>query len=309
VDILQLRTFAAVADTGQFSAAADDLDVTQQAVSKRIASLESELGVRLFTRTPGGARLTSAGRAALPHAREILLSSERIFAAVSVTPLRVDVINRRIGPAALLRDFHRAHPSTELEVLTLFDAATAIAAVASGEADATFRALTGPLFFREAGRSGRHRVEAVRVLDEPHELLVGPGHALADARWVTPARLADYPIWIPGLVPGTEWGDYYQELAAAFGLEITARGPHFGTDTMLDLLAEDGSQASLIGERTRFVWPDGYDLRRIPIRDPALVYPHWLIWNAGNPHPALKALRDFLPPVSPVPGAWLPSWA
>jgi DNA-binding transcriptional LysR family regulator len=229
------------------------------------------------------------------------LSSERIFAAVRVTPLRVDVINRRIGPAALLRDFHRAHPATELEVLTLFDAATAIAAVASGEADATFRAVTGP--------PGKYRVEAVRVLDEPHELLVGPGHALADERSVTPAQLAEHPIWIPGIVPGTEWGDYYQELAAAFGLEITARGPHFGTDSMLDLLAEDGSQASLIGERTRFVWPDGYDLRRIPIRDPALVYPHWLIWSAANPHPALAALRDFLPPARPVPGAWLPSWA
>lgn len=300
VDILAVRTFVAVADTGQFSAAADDLDVTQQAVSKRIAALESELGARLFTRTPRGAGLTPAGRAMLPRAREILCSAERIVASVHASPLRVDVVNRRIGPAALLRDFHRFSPETELEVLTLFDAATAIAAVASGEIDATFRAVTGEL---------PRGVEAARVLDEPHELLTGPGHPLADAESVTPAQLADHPIWIPGIVPGTEWGSYYEELAAAFGLEIGARGPHFGTETMLDVLAEDLRTATLIGKRSRLVWPAEYDLRRIPVRDPVLIYPKWLIWQAGNPHPGLKALREFLPEVTPDPSAWFPSWA
>lgn len=287
VDILAVRTFVAVADTGRFSDAADDLDVTQQAVSKRIAALEKELGVRLFTRTPAGARLTSAGRAMLPHAREILRSAERMVASAHVAPLRVDIIDRRIAPAALLRNFHRAHPSTELEVLTLFDADTAVAAVASGEADATFRAVTGKL---------PRGVESARVMDEPHELLVGPGHVLSDAESVTPAQLADHPIWIPGIVPGTEWAAYYEELAGAFGLEIGAEGPHFGTESMVDVLAEDGTLASLIGERTRLVWPDGHDLRRIPVRDPALLYPHCLIWRADNPHPGLKSLRRFLSP-------------
>ncbi|MBO0803716.1 MAG: LysR family transcriptional regulator [Nocardiopsaceae bacterium] len=306
-----MRAFVAVADTGQFSAAADDLDVTQQAVSKRIAALESELGTRLFARTPRGAGLTSAGRAMLPHAREILSSAERIVASVQRPPLRVDVITRRIAPAALLRDFHRAYPSMELEVTTLFDADTAIAAVASGEIDATFRAIIGEL---------PRGVEAVRVLDEPHELLVGPGHRLAHAEVVTPAQLAEYPIWIPGIVPGTEWAAYYEELAAAFGLAISAQGPNFGTDTMLDALAEDSSLASLLGERTRLVWPAEYGLRRIPVRDPVLAYPHSLLWRDGNPHPGLASLRDFLRPVTPIrpasaapaPGtsaSWLPSWA
>lgn len=295
-----MRTFVAVADAGQFSAAADDLDITQQAVSKRIAALESELGTRLFTRTPRGAELTSAGRAMLPHAREILFSTERIFAAVHAAPLLVDIVDRRIGPAVLLRDFHRAHPEIEAEVRTLFDAGTAVAAVASGEIDATFRMATGKL---------PQGVEAARVLDEPHELLVGPGHPLADAEAVTPAQLADHQIWIPGIVPGTEWAAYYEELSAAFGLKIGAKGPHFGTESMVDVLAEDGTLASLIGDRARLVWPDGHDLRRIPVRDPVLIYPQWLIWQSGNPHPGLKALRDFLPEVTPDPAAWYPSWA
>ena len=144
VDLDAVRTFVAAADVGQFQHAAADLAVTQQAVSKRIAALERDLGVRLFTRTPRGAQLTIDGQAFLPHARELLRVEQR--AADSVRPgrraLRVDVISRRIAPAGLLRDFHRAHPDVELDVVTLADsgADTAIAAVAAGTIDASFRA-------------------------------------------------------------------------------------------------------------------------------------------------------------------------
>jgi biotin operon repressor len=59
VDLDAVRTFVAAADAGQFQEAATDLSITQQAVSKRIAALEQDLGVRLFTRTARGARLTT----------------------------------------------------------------------------------------------------------------------------------------------------------------------------------------------------------------------------------------------------------
>ena len=146
VDLDAVRTFVAVADAGQFSEAAVDLSITQQAVSKRVAALEKDLGVRLFTRTARGGELTVDGQAFLPHARDLLRAEERAAAAVQPgrRALRVDVINRRIAPTALLRDFHRAHPETEIDVVTLFDADTAIAAVRSGAIDATFRAVTVP---------------------------------------------------------------------------------------------------------------------------------------------------------------------
>src|SRR6266545_2891758 len=129
MDLGTVRTFVAAADAGQFQEAAAELAVTQQAVSKRIAALEKDLGVRLFTRTARGAQLTIDGQAFLPHARELIEAEER--AAASVRPgrraLRVDVIGRRLAPAALLRSFHRAHPEIELDVVTLFDAEAAIA--------------------------------------------------------------------------------------------------------------------------------------------------------------------------------------
>ncbi|MEU1480313.1 LysR family transcriptional regulator [Streptomyces sp. NPDC005760] len=308
MDLDAVRTFVAVADAGRFQEAADRLAVTQQAVSKRVAALERDLGARLFTRTPRGARLTIDGQAFLPHARELLRAAER--AAASVRPgsraLRVDVIGRRLAPAELLRAFHRTHPGIELDVVTLFDADAAVAALRSGTIDATFRAVP-----QSAGRAA-DGIESVRVYDEPVQLLTGPGHALAGARSVELSRLTGHRIWMPGLVTGTEWGTYYDDLAAAFGLTIEATGPDFGTDPLLDTIADSPALATLVGELTRLVWPADQDLRRIPVHGPTPVYPHSLIWRTDNPHPALDALRAHLHATRPEPpgaGTWAPGWA
>ncbi|OHV73646.1 LysR family transcriptional regulator [Pseudofrankia sp. BMG5.36] len=310
MDLEAVRTFIAAADAGQFQEAAADLSVTQQAVSKRIATLERDLGVRLFTRTARGVQLTIDGQAFLPHARGLLRAEER--AAASVRPgrraLRVDVISRRVAPAALLRDFHRAHPDTELDVVTLFDADAAFAAVQSGMIDVSFRAVTVPASQLPDG------VRTARVLDEPHQLLTGPRHELAAAHAVTLAQLVGHRIWIPGIAPGTEWATYYDDLAAAFGLTIDAIGPNFGTDHLLDVLADSSTLASLIGQQTRFLWPDYYDLRRVPLHDPTPVYPHSLIWHHENPHPVLATFRDHFRSRStglerPDAGTWSPKWA
>ncbi|WP_279581965.1 LysR family transcriptional regulator [Fodinicola feengrottensis] len=135
MDIEAVRTFVAAVDAGQFQEAATDLSITQQAVSKRIAALEKDLGVRLFIRTARGARVTIDGQAFLPHARELLRVEERAIASVRPDrrALRVDVIGQRIAPAGLLRDFHRAHPETELDVVThVLDTDAAIEAIRSG---------------------------------------------------------------------------------------------------------------------------------------------------------------------------------
>ena len=304
-----MRTFTAAADSGQFQHAAADLAITQQAVSKRIAALEIVLGVRLFTRSARGAELTIDGEAFLPRARDLLHAAER--AADSVRPgrraLRVDVINPRIAPARLLRDFHRAHPDLDLDVVTrILDADAAITAVESGTIDASFRALV------MLPRQLPDGVEAARVLDEPVQLLTGPAHELAAAAAVTPAALARHRIWMPGIVTGTEWAAYYGELAATFGLTIDATGPNFGTDLLMEVLATSPTLATFVGEQTRLLWPADYDLRRIPVRDPAPVYPHSLVWRSDNPHPTLTALRSYLGATQPSRHngeTWAPRWA
>ncbi|WP_405659349.1 LysR family transcriptional regulator [Streptomyces sp. NBC_01166] len=307
MDLDAVRTFVAAADAGQFQEAATELAVTQQAVSKRIAALERTLGVRLFTRTARGAGLTIDGQAFLPHARELLRVAERAVASVHTgsRPLRVDVINSRGGVSGLMRDFHRAHPEIDLDVVMLFEIETAVAAIRSGAIDASFRAVAVP------GRPLPEDIESVRVLDEPLELLTGPAHALAGARSVTVAQLAGHRIWMPGIVPGTEWAAYYDDLVAAFGLTIEATGPNFGSDALLDTVADTPALATFMGGRTRLVWPAGHGLRRIPVTGPTPVYPHSLLWHRDNPHPALATLRAHLASGATGAGAagtWAPDW-
>jgi DNA-binding transcriptional LysR family regulator len=308
MDLDAVRTFVAVADAGQFSAAAAALGVSQQAISKRVAALEKELGVALFTRTPRGARLTLAGQAFLSPARDLLRAGERAAAAVRPgrRALRVDVIGTRLAPAHLLREFHRAHPRTPLEVVRLFDVRAAIEAVQTDAVDASFRAVAQP------ARPVPDGIEAARVFDEPVQLLTGPRHALAGAGTVTTAQLAGHRIWMPTLDPGTEWTAFYNDLATAFGLSIDVTGPDFGTEPLLDVIAGSAELATLVGEQTHLVWPARFDLRRISLREPVPVYPHSLIWRAGNAHPALRALRRHLARTQPNrgdAGVWTPEWA
>ncbi|MEE6258450.1 LysR family transcriptional regulator [Plantactinospora sonchi] len=309
MDLDAVRTFVAAADAGQFQEAADALSITQQAVSKRIAALEKDLEVRLFTRTARGAQLTVDGQAFLPHARELLRVEAR--ADASVRPgrraLRIDVHSRRTAPAVLLQDFHRTHPRIELDVVTLdADVHGATAAVEAGTVDATFHAVTVPTHLLP------HAIRTARVIDEHHEILVGPRHPLANARAVTPAQLVEHRIWMPGMADGTEWAAYYDELAAAFDLTIDRVGPAFGNEVLLAEIADSAELATLAGERTRYLWPDSYDLRRIPVREPAPVYPISLIWRDDNPHPALAELLEHLDRRrvrKPDADVWLPEWA
>ncbi|MFI5963291.1 LysR family transcriptional regulator [Streptomyces asoensis] len=307
MDLDTVRTFVAAADAGRFQEAAAELAVTQQAVSKRIAALERELGVRLFTRNARGADLTIDGQAFLPHARELLRVAERAAASVQTgrRPLRVDVITSRSAQSALMRAFHRAHPDIELDVVMLFDIDTAVAAVRSGAVDASFRAVGAP------GRPLPPDIASVRVLDEPLELLTGPAHALAGARSVALTELVGHRIWMPGIVPGTEWAAYYDDLVAAFGLTIEATGPNFGSDALLDTIADTPALATFMGGRTRLVWPAGHGLRLVPVTDPTPVYPHSLLWHRDNPHPALATLRAHLAAGAPghdAAGTWTPDW-
>ena len=78
MDINNLKAFIEVADKKSFSRSADTLKLTQPAVSKRIAALETELEARLFDRVGRSVHLTEAGRVLLPAARQISSELSRI---------------------------------------------------------------------------------------------------------------------------------------------------------------------------------------------------------------------------------------
>ena len=68
LDLKRLRVLREVAECGSFSAAADELHVSQSAVSQQISALETEVGVPLLLRLRGGPQLTDAGTLLVSHA-------------------------------------------------------------------------------------------------------------------------------------------------------------------------------------------------------------------------------------------------
>ena len=74
MDLTQLRAFVTVAREGNLTRAAERLHLTQPAVSLQIKSLQAELNLQLFTRTPSGMSLTDDGSKLLPFAERVMES-------------------------------------------------------------------------------------------------------------------------------------------------------------------------------------------------------------------------------------------
>lgn len=121
MDLRQLEYFAAVARHRHFRRAAEDLYVTQSAVSQQIRRLEAELGLALLRRTSRGVELTPAGAELLTRAEAILADVAGARAAMDehASSLRGSVrLAASTGdamrlPAALAR-FQREHPGVRI---------------------------------------------------------------------------------------------------------------------------------------------------------------------------------------------------
>lgn len=105
MDSRQLRAFVTLAELGRYHLAAEQLCITQPALSKQIQALETQLGTRLFERGRQGAQLTTSGAALFPKARELLTQHERFHQHV------MQVVKGEAGHLTLgfgLSSFHLA---------------------------------------------------------------------------------------------------------------------------------------------------------------------------------------------------------
>lgn len=140
MDTQSLQAFLAVAESGSFSRAAEQLHLTQPAVSKRIAVLEGQIGARLFDRIGRTIGLTEAGRVLLPRARQILVmvdDSRRALGNLShdVAGSLTLATSHHIGLhrlPPLLKAYTRNHPEVRLD-LHFLDSEEAYQGVLDGE--------------------------------------------------------------------------------------------------------------------------------------------------------------------------------
>jgi DNA-binding transcriptional LysR family regulator len=78
MELYQLRSFAAVAEAGHLTRAAEKLHISQPALSAQIKALEDELGVPLFERTSSGMMLTTSGQRLLSEAEKVLAAAQAL---------------------------------------------------------------------------------------------------------------------------------------------------------------------------------------------------------------------------------------
>lgn len=214
-----VRAFVTVCDQGAFQRAAEQLHLSQPTISKRLASLEARLGQDLFDRVGRGVALTEAGRAYLPHARELLAVLDDGLRALDNLGDRITgtlriALSHHVGlhrMPAVLRAYVQRYPDVAPEI-TFMDSEAACRSIANGERELAVITLPTPA-----------RPELVEdcIWHDPMSVFVGRDHALAARGALRCADLAGYPAVLPPLESYT-----YALIAAAFrrqGVTIDAR--------------------------------------------------------------------------------------
>lgn len=281
LDLGTVRAFVAVADDRYFSDAAIRLEVSQQAVSKRIAKLETDLGVTLLSRTRGGAEPTEDGQEFLKHARALISLADQAVEQLQGRrrPLRVDVLGTRLATMEVIRAFLSDH-DIDLELVTPGLGADR-SSVLPANVDAAF-ARVSTVSDSKIGR--------VPAYLEPARLIVGRRHPLARRRRVDMADLAGLTTWMPYTARASEWADFWRALCPEFGILIDTSGPNLGLEHHVDVLSRSKDRMGFVGEKMHVPWHP--DVVQIPIFEPTPVYPFSLLWRHDNRHPTLNLLVE-----------------
>src|SRR5215813_6154419 len=183
MEMSQLRTFRAVAETLNFTRAAERLNLTQSAVSHQIKALEEELGEPLFIRAKRGVKLSQAGKIALEHAGRI---SEEVDALRERFGGRDRSPSGRVRAAAatqafvhlfapLFESFMRQHRGIEVSFRTTVSTEQTIADILNGVADVGFASL--PVY--------SPNLQVTELFEDELIVIVGRGHRLASKRLAT----------------------------------------------------------------------------------------------------------------------------
>jgi DNA-binding transcriptional LysR family regulator len=306
LDLAQVRAFVAVADEGHFGRAAQTLALTQQALSKRVARLESRLGP-LLERGPGGVRLTEAGERFLPAARQLLELAEHAVSDARqepAAPLRVDVWSEIQSPAAAMRALARAQPDLVVDLSMRRDLVEALRALQRHEIDLAFGNIAN------LGRPLPRGLSADLVLVDAIAVLVNAESTLAGRDHLTPADLAHTGLWFPLAGSSRELVAFAEEYARSIGAALDATGSNVGLDAAVERVSTDPTRLVPIVATWPLAGRPG--VRVVPLR-PTPLYPWYAIWRTSSAHRSLRrvlrALRGRDARGAAPTEAWLPEGA
>jgi DNA-binding transcriptional LysR family regulator len=284
-------TLRTVVEKGSFSQAAEELEISQPAVSFQIRALEQRLGHRLLDRSGRRVSMTEAGEVVYGYARRIIGLEADMERAVGEVGTRIAgrlVIGSTAGPAELvlprlLGAFNRAYPEVRVS-LVVTDTQSVCDRVLDDELEI---GVVG------AGRAQRG-LEFESFLRDELVLIVPPGHHLAGSAEVTLEQLAAEPMLMQQEGSGVRAAleaalrdsglrDRGLSIAMELGLQQSVKAAvldGFGI-TVISRLAVEREVA------------DGL-LVAVPITDPALSRDFSIVRHAGRtPRRVISAFRDF----------------
>jgi DNA-binding transcriptional LysR family regulator len=288
VDPHLLRTFAAVARLGSFSAAAEKLGYTQSAVSQQIAALEQDVGAPLLRRRP--VALTDAGARLLEHTGPILLrlaAARADVARLSGPPPAAVVLGATPlsavdapGLVAVLRAMPRV--AFTLHVTGRGAVATGVAV---GELDLGLvdgvTAPSDPLPLPDTGP-----LSTVPVAERPAVVALPADHPLAGRRGLRLADLAD-AVWLDAPEVATPLA-HLRALARAEGFRAGLAYPGTDAGVLLSLIASGAGLALLPASALTPA------VRGVPVVEPRLIHRTDLVH--GSLTVPAAAVRDALRP-------------
>lgn len=276
VQVRQLRALVAVADEGTFTDAATALGISQAAVSRTVAALESELQVTLLRRTTRHVAPTAVGARVITRARRILAELAELERAVddSTGELRVGFAWSALGRHTLpvQRRWAQAYPRIPL---LFMQSNTPTAGLADGTAE--LAVVRRPL--------SDHRFDRTLVGTERRFAAVAADDPWARRRFV---RLADFAGRTVGVDArtGTTTMDIWAAGAGPAGLRDT-----HSVDEWLTLIAA-GQAVGMTSEATVAQYPRPGVVYR-PVRDAEPV-PVWLAWWRDDPPAHRTALSRLI---------------
>ncbi len=177
ISLRQIRCLVTVAHTGSFSRAAEDLSVSQPALSATIRQLEQRLDTKLFDRTTHKVALTDQGRLLLPHAERLLTTANNAFVDMHAVIVRE-------GTTVRLGVMPSAVAMVAQAVATIRRTRTDVTVhIADGRSDELLDGLRTGVYDMIIGvASGNlEGLETHLVVEDDMLLVVAMGHPLANA--------------------------------------------------------------------------------------------------------------------------------
>jgi DNA-binding transcriptional LysR family regulator len=286
VDTRLLRYFVAVAEEGTLTRAAERLFVSQPALTKQIKQLETQLGVRLFTRSRTGMTLTAPGRTLAERVPALLADWDQVLretksaASRAARLLRVGFMASAANEAtpSIIAEFSRRRPGWRVDMRQA-TWSNPSAGLADGDVDVALLRLPFP---------GQDTLRTAVLFTEPRWVALPEGHPLA-ARDVIPFRdLWDEPFVAAPPETGW-WRDHW--------LATDERGGHpvrIGTvtdqpDDWLSAIANGYGIALAPASAARFYARPGITYRPVSGVSPSQVGVAWAFADDSNP-----VVQDFV---------------